>query len=102
MAEAVCGFQQVSEKPAAKPGEENRSLPTISDRSFAHCGQDKFVKIKKLFALLDLDCSHNYPHPPSFGDCIHKINSENAKQPLETEAAFLGKTSACLAGWVLI
>jgi hypothetical protein len=29
MAEAVCGFQQVSEKPAAKPGAENRSLPTI-------------------------------------------------------------------------
>jgi len=27
MAEAVCGFQQVSEKPAAKPGAENRSLP---------------------------------------------------------------------------
>jgi hypothetical protein len=29
MAEAVCGFQQVSEKPAAKPGAENGSLPTI-------------------------------------------------------------------------
>jgi len=29
MAAAVCGFQQVSEKPAAKPGAENRSLPTI-------------------------------------------------------------------------
>jgi len=27
--EAVCGFQQVSEKPVAKPGAENRSLPTI-------------------------------------------------------------------------
>jgi len=27
MAEAVCGFQQVSEKPAAKPGAENGSLP---------------------------------------------------------------------------
>jgi len=29
MAAAVCGFQQVSEKPAVKPGAENRSLPTI-------------------------------------------------------------------------
>jgi len=29
MAEAVCGFQQVLEKPAAKPGAENRSLTTI-------------------------------------------------------------------------
>jgi hypothetical protein len=29
MAAAVCGFQQVSEKPAAQPGAENRSLPAI-------------------------------------------------------------------------
>jgi len=29
LVKAACGFQQVSEKPAAKPGEENRSLPTI-------------------------------------------------------------------------
>jgi hypothetical protein len=29
MAKAVCGFQQVSEKSAAKPGAENRSLPMI-------------------------------------------------------------------------
>jgi hypothetical protein len=35
MAEAVCGFQQVSEKPAAKPGAENCSLPTIQS-DFAH------------------------------------------------------------------
>jgi len=32
MAAAVCGFHQVSEKPAAKPGAENRSLPTICNR----------------------------------------------------------------------
>ena len=29
MASAVCGFQQVKEKPAAQPAVENRSLPTI-------------------------------------------------------------------------
>jgi hypothetical protein len=44
---AICGFPQVSEKPAAKPGAENRSLPTIHS-GFCQFHDEAVINLTKI------------------------------------------------------